>query len=181
MHTIPRIHDPYFQGVCSRKNDLVQPKDGHSNKSMLTTPTPTDVARLAQLSRSLQPATIAERKPAAPHRSLRRRLPPEAIEELVTRYTAGEETPALSREIGISASGLRDLLRAEGVSLRGHAITPEDAERAVQLYEQGLTITQVVAQIGYSHGTIRRALLAHGVAIRSGALRKAGSVERMTG
>jgi AraC-like DNA-binding protein len=80
---------------------------------------------------------------------------------------AGEETPALSQEFGISGSGLRDLLRAEGVSLRGHAITSEDAERAVRLYESGLSITRVVAQVGYSHGTIRTALLKHGVAIRS--------------
>jgi AraC-like DNA-binding protein len=120
------------------------------------------------LSRKIQPEAISTEKPAAPHRSLRRRLAPQAIEELVARYLAGEETPALSREFGISGSGLRDLLRAEGVSLRGHAITPADAERAVHLYERGLNITQTVARIGYSHGTIRKVLLGHGVAIRSG-------------
>lgn len=88
---------------------------------------------------------------------------------------AGEETPALSREFGISASGLRDLLRAAGVSLRGHAITFEDAEKAVHLYESGLTITQVVSHIGYSHGTIRKVLLEHGVAIRSGGPNRHGA------
>lgn len=131
-------------------------------------PTPGEVAKLAQLSRSIQPDATSKGMQAAPQRSLRRRLAPQAIEELVARYIAGEETPALSREFGISASGLRQLLRADGMSLRGHAITPEDVEKAVQLYERGLTITQVVAQVGYSHGTIRTALLKHGVAIRSG-------------
>jgi AraC-like DNA-binding protein len=121
------------------------------------------------LSRKIQPEATSEEKQAVPHRSIRRRLSPQAIEELVARYMAGEETPALSREFGISASGLRDLLWAEGVSLRGHAITPEDVKKVVQLYEYGLTITAVVAHIGYSRDTIRKVLLEHGIAIRSGA------------
>lgn len=124
------------------------------------------------MSREIQSEPISTEGPASPHRSIRRRLAPRAIEELVARYLAGEETPALSQEFGISGSGLRDLLRAEGVSLRGHAITSEDTERAVCLYESGLSITQVVAQVGYSHGTIRKVLLAYGVAIRSGSHEK---------
>lgn len=78
-------------------------------------------------------------------RSLRRRLNRQEIEELVTRYIAGETIRALSREYGVSRSGLRQLLRGEGVALREQGITPEDAERAVRLYESGLTIRQVVA------------------------------------
>jgi AraC-like DNA-binding protein len=150
----------------------VHPTDSYSNKTMLPASTPGEVAKLAQLSREIQPEPPAKEKQAAPPRSLRRRLSPQAIDELIARYTAGEKTPALSREFGISESGLRDLLRAEGVPLRGHAITPEDAEQAVQLYARGLTITEAVAQIGYSHGTIRTVLLKHGVAIRSGVPRK---------
>ena len=146
----------------------MHPKDGHSNTSQLTPPTPEEVAKLARLSRQIQPEASVKKKHVVPPRSLRRRLSPQAIDGIVGRYTAGEKTPALSREFGISESGLRNLLRAEGVTLRGHAITPEDAERAVQLYEGGWTITQVVAHIGYSHGTIRSALLKRGTAIRSG-------------
>lgn len=127
-----------------------------------------EVEKLAQLSRKVPPEPPAKEKHAVSHRSLRRRLAPQAVEELVARYTAGEETPALSREYGISGSGLGELLRTERVSLRGHAITSEDAARAVRLYGRGMTITQIVAQIGYSHGTIRTALLMRGVAIRLG-------------
>jgi hypothetical protein len=75
----------------------------------------------------------------------------------------------------MSGSGLRDLLRAEGVTLRGHAITSEDAEAAVQLYQRGYTITQVVAHLGYSHGTIRNVLLKHGVVVRLNGPSKRGS------
>lgn len=75
--------------------------------------------------------------------------------------------PALSKEYGISESGLRDLLRAEGVSLRGHKITITDAQQAVRLYASGLTIDQVAKQVGYSWGTIRRTLLQNDVALRT--------------
>jgi hypothetical protein len=101
-----------------------------------------------------------------PVRSLRRRLSPRQIEELVARYNAGEDTPALSRAYGISRGGLRKLLLAQGVSFRKQPMTPEDAGRAVRLYERGLTIKEVVTQVGYSFSTIRRMLHANGVAVR---------------
>jgi AraC-like DNA-binding protein len=124
------------------------------------------------LSRQVLPEATSEQKHAVPQRSIRRRLSPQAIDELIARYTAGEATPALSREFGISASGLRDLLRAEGVALRDRAITPEDVTKAVQLYEHGVTITQVVKHIGYSRDTIRKVLVEYGVVLRSGGPRK---------
>jgi AraC-like DNA-binding protein len=124
------------------------------------------------LSRRIQPETDSNRTQAVPHRSIRRRLSPQAIDELIARYRDGEATTALSREFGISPSGLRDLLLAERVSLRGHAITPEDVEKAVQLYEHGITITEVVRHIGYSRDTIRKVLVEHGVTMRSGGQRK---------
>ena len=105
-------------------------------------------------------------------RSLRRRLAPQAIEELVARYKSGEDTPALSREYGISKTGLRELLLAKGVTLRRQPVTPGDAERAVRLYEGGLTIQQVVEHVGYSFSTIRKLLHAQGVTMRATCIRK---------
>lgn len=81
------------------------------------------------------------------------------IEELVTRYTAGETVRALSREYGVSRSWLCQLLQSEGVALREQGITPEDAEMAIGLYESGLTIRQVVDK-----STIHRLLKVMGVA-----------------
>lgn len=104
-------------------------------------------------------------------RNLRRRLAPSTIAELVARYNGGEHTPALSREYGISKTGLLLLFRAEGVSLRRRAMTPQDAERAVRLYESGLTVDEVVEQIGYSYSTIQRALHQKGVMLRANCIR----------
>jgi hypothetical protein len=107
-------------------------------------------------------------------RSLRRRLSPQQIEELVARYNAGEDTPALSRAYGISRGGLRKLLLARGVSFRKQSMTPVDAKRVVQVYECGLTIDQVVEQVGYSFSTVRRMLHANGDVVRErGAARRA--------
>jgi hypothetical protein len=101
-----------------------------------------------------------------PVRSLRRRLSPQQIEELVARYNAGEDTPALSRAFGISRGGLRKLLLRQSVSFRKQPMTRDDAERAIRLYERGLTIDQVVEQVGYSFSTVLRMLHASGVAVR---------------
>lgn len=146
---------------------LVHPTDDHSNKSRLSPLAPGEIANLAQLSRSIQPEVATDQGQAALPRSLRRRLSPQAIDELVARYRAGEVVPALSQEYGISASGLRELLRAEGLSLRGHKITVADTKQAVRLYVSGLTIDQVAKQVGYSWGTIRRVLLQNGVTLRA--------------
>lgn len=89
------------------------------------------------------------------------------VEELVARYNSGADTPALSREFGISKTGLRQLLLAEGVVFRRQSITAEEAEQAVRLYASGLTIRQVAKQVGYPYESIRRALREKGVAMRA--------------
>lgn len=145
---------------------LVGTVDSHSNKSVLAPPTPGELARLAQESREVQTESVPAETQEASVRSLRRRLSPQQIQELVARYNAGEDTPALSRAYGISRGGLRKLLIAQGVSFRKQPMTSEDAERAVRLYERGLAIDQVVEQVGYSFSTVRRMLHANGVAVR---------------
>lgn len=134
--------------------------------SALVLPTPGELARLAEQSRGVQsPIAPAETQDVA-ERRLRRRLSPQAIEELVARYNTGEDTPALSQAYGISRGGLRKLLLAEGVSFRQQPMTPEDVEKAIQLYERGLSIKQVVKQVGYCFSTVRRMLHVNGVAVR---------------
>lgn len=101
---------------------------------------------------------------------MRRRLDADAIQELVQRYNVDEYTTDLSREYGISKSGLLRLLRDEGVKLRKQPITPEDESRTVLLYESGLTITQAEERIGYLYGTIRQVLHENGVEVRPSAV-----------
>jgi hypothetical protein len=151
---------------------LVHGVDGHSNKSALIPPPLIDLERLAYQSRRLQSDDAPAKAGGGAMRSLRRRLSPQTIGELVVRYNGGEDSPALSREYGISKNGLRQLLLAEGVTLRRQPMTPRDAKRAVLLYESGMTVEQVVGQIGYSYSTIRKMLHVKGVAMRATCIRK---------
>ena len=147
---------------------LVHTVDRHSNKSTLEPSSPQELMQLAQQIRTSNPQPLPIEPARAPTKSLRRRFSPQEIEDLVARYNAGAAIRALSLEYGVSRSGLRQLLQAEGVTLRVQGIMPEDAEKAVRLYETGLTIRQVVDLVGYSYGTIRSALHENGVAMRAG-------------
>lgn len=145
---------------------LVQPVDRHSNKSALIPPPPGELANLAGKSGSINPNSALAEEKDVPTRTLQRRLSPHDRAELVARYIAGEGTPALSREYGMSKCALLRLLRNEGVTLRKRATTPRDAERAARLYESGLSIAEIVERIGYSYSTVRKSLLGSGVAMR---------------
>jgi lambda repressor-like predicted transcriptional regulator len=150
---------------------LVHSVDQCSNKSDLMPPGLDELAKLAQQTRMDNAVPSPIEPTPVPSRSLRRRLTPHVIEELVTRYIAGETIRALSRTYDVSRSGLRTLLQREGVVLREYGITPEVAEKAVQLYERGLTIRKAAAQVGHSYGTIREVLHQHGVVLRVGGRR----------
>lgn len=129
-------------------------------------PTPGELANLAGKSESINPDSAPAKEKDVPTRTLQRRLSPHDRAELVARYIAGEGTPALSTQYGISKCGLLQLLRNEGVTMRKQAITPRDAERAAQHYESGLSITEIVERIGYSYSTVRKSLHECGVAMR---------------
>jgi len=106
-------------------------------KSTLVRPSSGNLGSLALQSRVLQPGPVSMDAREGPVRKLRRRVSPVVIEGLVARYDAGGKTPVLSREYGVSTSGLLQLLLAEGVWMRRQAMTPEDAQRAVRLHERG--------------------------------------------
>lgn len=104
--------------------------------------------------------------PPIPLRNLRRRLSRKEIAEIVFRYQAGDSTPTLCRDFGLSKGGILQLLRNEGVSMRKQAMTSADAKQAACLYGGGMSITEIVEQIGYSYSTVRKSLHESGVAMR---------------
>jgi hypothetical protein len=146
---------------------VVHSVDRHSNKSALVSPRLGELAKRAQESSKRLSVSVPIEPAQTLTRSLRRRFAPKTIEEMVTRYTAGEAIRALSLEYGISRSGLRQLLQNEKMVLREQGITPEDVERAVQLYSQGMTLVQVAEQVGSSYGTLRKVFHEHGVVMRA--------------
>ncbi|HEX7835336.1 MAG TPA: hypothetical protein VF479_07690 [Pseudolysinimonas sp.] len=97
---------------------------------------------------------------------LDRRLGKKMIDSLITRYEAGETIPALAAECGVSRSGLGDLLRRHGVTLRYQPMTNTEIKRAIQRYSQGAPLSQLATEFNASQETIRKMLIRHGVAMR---------------
>jgi transposase-like protein len=145
---------------------VVQLVDGYSSKPALISPTPGDLARLVQEAREKHLTSAATLTPHHPSRNLSRRFSRHEIAEIISRYGAGQSTPALARDYGIAKSALLRLLHSEGVPIRKQAITPADTARAVQLYESGLSITEIVEQVGYSYNTVRKSLHESGAVMR---------------
>lgn len=111
-------------------------------------PTAGELANLARKSQSINLASVPAREKDVPTRRVRRRHSHPERSKLIARCRAGADTPAPSREYGISKCALLHLLWKEGVIMRNQPITPRDAERAACLYESGLSITEIVDQIG---------------------------------
>lgn len=67
-------------------------------------------------------------------RTLRRRLEPALVSEIVAKYRDGATTPALCVEYSLSKGGLLKLLRDESVQLRYQPLTAEQVKEAAQMY-----------------------------------------------
>ena len=139
---------PDFLALCLNKTDLVHTVDARSRNPRLLAPMPHELAEFARLAREMPGDQVLPVKEPTQERSLARRLSDEQIAELVARYNDGEGTPTLSRAYGVSRSGLRQLLLAQGVTLRDPSMSAEEIDRAAKLYKSGLTIRQVGAQMG---------------------------------
>lgn len=133
---------------------------------MLTPPSPAELAELAEKARVFNLTAHPKPVPRAPIRNLRRRLSPETVVELARRYETGEHTTTLSKEYGISKSGLISLLRSEGVALRRRPLSKGATERSIKLYEEGHPIRQVADRVSSSYGTVRKTLRKEGVRVR---------------
>lgn len=140
--------------------------DRQSRKWGSLPPTPDQLAKLAEASRALKPQPITENTESYRARSIKRRLSPQQIKQLVDRYEQGASITTLSREAGIARPTLRNLLRKAGVAPRRRGMTPEDEDKAISFYESGLTIYEVIDRVGYSYGVINRMLHKRGVKVR---------------
>lgn len=88
------------------------------------------------------------------------RFTPEELDQLVTRYKAGETSTALARESGISKSTFLRLLAVRGVGTRPRGLTPAKEEEILRLRKQGMVIREIAKRVGCSYDTARLFLLA---------------------
>ena len=100
-------------------------------------------------------------RPAQRYR-LADRFTPEELNQLVTRYKAGETSTALARESGIAKSTFLRLLAERGVGTRPRGLTPAKEEEILRLRKQGMIIREIAKRVGCSYDVARIFLLNRG-------------------
>jgi hypothetical protein len=96
-----------------------------------------------------------------------RRLPAEAITELIQAYRDGASTPELERRYEIGHAAALRILHGHGVQMRGQGLADADMPTAAELYRSGATLAQLGERFGISPNAIRRALVSAGVVMRA--------------
>lgn len=99
-------------------------------------------------------------------RSLRRRLEPALIKQIVAEYESGATTPSLCAAYGLSKTGVLRLLRDEGVALRRRPLTRDQVESARAMYEHGHPIATIASRLNTSYNNVRQRLAEEGVQLR---------------
>lgn len=97
-------------------------------------------------------------RPAQRYR-LTDRFTAEELDQLVTRYKAGETSTALARESDIAKSTFLRLLAERGVGARPRGITPAKEEEILRLRKQGMIIREIAKRVGCSYDVARLFLL----------------------
>jgi DNA invertase Pin-like site-specific DNA recombinase len=97
-------------------------------------------------------------RPAQRYR-LTDRFTAEELDQLVTRYKAGETSTALARESGIAKSTFLRLLAERGVSTRPRGLTLGKEEEVLRLRKQGMVIREIAKRVGCSYDIVRIFLL----------------------
>lgn len=97
------------------------------------------------------------------------RLGKDRIERAAEQYLGGAPSRQVARLLGVSKSGLLELLRSQGVPIRQRrTLTEGQIAEGARLYEAGLLLREVAERFEVSTEQVRTALLRHGVRMRPG-------------
>ena len=109
-------------------------------------------------------------RPRLPAQKLPRRhnrlLDHVTIDELVTKYEAGESSTALVADYGIAKATVLKLLRANGVTIRRQGLTSAKVNRAASLYRDGRSLAWIGTHLNVSPMTVSSALKRSGITLR---------------
>lgn len=108
-------------------------------------------SKLADVSKTCRPDGVRRvpvvRRPTRVH-SVRKRLGPETIAQLVADYQAGMATTALTMKYRIGKGTVLRLLDDHGVHRRHQPLTEEQVQQAIALYQQGWSLARVGKHLG---------------------------------
>ena len=97
---------------------------------------------------------------------LTQRLKSDVVEQIVTRYKAGEPSTAIATTFNISKGSVIRLLRNAGVTIRNQPLTSDQITEAAQLYASGQSLAEVGAHLGVDASTVHKALKKADVQLR---------------
>jgi hypothetical protein len=96
----------------------------------------------------------------------RRRLNPEERRQLAVDYKAGRSTTWLMRTYYLGKGTVLNILKEQGVRMRGQGVPDDRLQEAIDLYKSGWSLMRVGQHVGCSGETVRQALLATGIKLR---------------
>jgi len=99
-------------------------------------------------------------------RQIQRRLTPEQVEQLLTKYRAGASMQQLVRKWRLHRTTVASHLRLAGVPLRRQGIPPDRLLEAVRLYGEGWSCQRLGERYGCNAETVRQTLKSAGLTMR---------------
>jgi hypothetical protein len=118
---------------------------------------------------TLPPARRQKRARTVPGRihSVRKRLGPDVIRQLVRDYEAGESTTALTQSYALGKGTVLRILEDNNVKMRGQGISDGQLAEALRLYNNGWALQQVGGHFDCTAETVRQALMVAGIPLRA--------------
>jgi hypothetical protein len=116
------------------------------------------------------PPNRRQKRPRTPPgliHSVRKRLGPEIVQQLVNDYEAGKSTTALTTSYGLGKGTVLAILDEQGVRMRGQGLVDDTLPEATELYLAGWSLKRVGAHLDCTAETVRQALMAAGVSLRA--------------
>ncbi|MCP4304937.1 MAG: helix-turn-helix domain-containing protein [bacterium] len=127
------------------------------------------MARLSHLAEPVLKGESDANPPLVIKRSqAQRRLKPDEVDELVTKYESGMSVKQLAEEFKINRGTVMDHLRRRGVETRRNVrkMDEEQVARLIQLYQSGLSLVDLGSSFEVNAETVRRELIRAGVSRR---------------
>jgi sRNA-binding protein/uncharacterized protein (DUF433 family) len=92
------------------------------------------------------------------------RAQPSRNEEIVRRYVAGESSPVIAADYGLSPVSVRHILRAAGVTIRSRwvygrgVLLPEQEQKIIERYRAGIAVDQIVLECSINRNKLYQIL-----------------------
>lgn len=108
--------------------------------------------------------------PRSPERTPRRRtikdVHADQLAAIVSEYQAGATVYELAAQYALNRNSIANVLKRNGVQLRGQGLASEQIDQAAYLYAAGQSLARIGERFGVDVRTVQRRLIERGVTMR---------------